>query len=98
CHRIGQTKPVLVIRLITNESVDENILQRSQTKRWLERLLLNHRISNVNPSLYDKSFSKDCQSYQLTTDTTTTTTTSTTTTTNNNNNNDNINNNNNNEK
>ncbi|CAH8294079.1 unnamed protein product, partial [Schistosoma turkestanicum] len=73
CHRIGQTKPVLVIRLITNESVDENILQRSQTKRWLERLLLNHRISNVNPSLYDKSFSKDCQSYQLTTDPTTTT-------------------------
>ncbi|CAH8827083.1 unnamed protein product [Trichobilharzia szidati] len=55
CHRIGQTKPVLVIRLITNESIDESILQRAQAKRGLERLLLNHRVSSLDPSLYDKS-------------------------------------------
>ncbi|CAH8827132.1 unnamed protein product [Trichobilharzia szidati] len=55
CHRIGQTKPVLVIRLITNESIDESILQRAQAKRGLERLILNHRVSSLDPSLYDKS-------------------------------------------
>lgn len=43
CHRIGQNQPVLVIRLVTAGTVDETIVQRAQTKRGLERLLLARR-------------------------------------------------------
>lgn len=48
CHRIGQTKPVHVIKLIAKDSVDEKIFQISQQKAQLgtdlltdERFVLN---------------------------------------------------------
>ncbi|XP_066963138.1 lymphocyte-specific helicase-like isoform X2 [Macrobrachium rosenbergii] len=40
CHRIGQTKPVLVLRLITASSVDESIVNRAAAKRKLEKLII----------------------------------------------------------
>ena len=40
CHRIGQTKPVLVLRLITSNSVEERMLQRAESKLKLERLVI----------------------------------------------------------
>ncbi|XP_064086044.1 lymphocyte-specific helicase-like [Macrobrachium nipponense] len=40
CHRIGQTKPVLVLRLITASSVDERIVDRAAAKRKLEKLII----------------------------------------------------------
>ncbi|QDZ22807.1 SNF2-related ATP-dependent DNA helicase [Chloropicon primus] len=40
CHRIGQTKPVLVFRLITANSVEERMLAKAESKLKLERLVI----------------------------------------------------------
>jgi len=40
CHRIGQTKPVLVLRLVTAGSVDGKMLKRAESKMQLEQLVL----------------------------------------------------------
>ncbi|KAJ7054836.1 SNF2 family DNA-dependent ATPase [Mycena amicta] len=39
-HRIGQTKPVLIFRLITAHTVEEKIMQRAGEKRKLEALVI----------------------------------------------------------
>lgn len=39
-HRIGQTKPVLVFRLVTNHTVETKIMQRATEKRQLETLVI----------------------------------------------------------
>ncbi len=36
CHRIGQTKPVTVVRLLTVESIETRIFERASNKRKLE--------------------------------------------------------------
>ncbi len=40
CHRIGQQKPVLVIRLATSHSVEGKLLRRANSKLMLERLVI----------------------------------------------------------
>ncbi|GMH43565.1 hypothetical protein BSKO_11487 [Bryopsis sp. KO-2023] len=40
CHRIGQTKPVLVLRLITADSVEVRMIKRAADKMVLERLVM----------------------------------------------------------
>ena len=40
CHRIGQTKPVHVLRLATAHSVEGNILSRANSKLALEKLVI----------------------------------------------------------
>ena len=39
-HRIGQTKPVLVFRLVTNHTIETKIMQRATEKRQLETLVI----------------------------------------------------------
>jgi ATP-dependent DNA helicase len=39
-HRIGQTKPVLVLRLCTSDSVEVKLLRRAHSKLALERLVI----------------------------------------------------------
>lgn len=39
-HRIGQTKPVLVLRLCTSDSVELKLLRRANSKLALERLVI----------------------------------------------------------
>ncbi|XP_029926182.1 lymphoid-specific helicase [Myripristis murdjan] len=41
CHRIGQTKPVVVYRLITANTVDQKILERASAKRKLEQMVIH---------------------------------------------------------
>ncbi|XP_064173864.1 lymphoid-specific helicase isoform X1 [Anguilla rostrata] len=41
CHRIGQTKPVLVYRLITANTIDQKILDRASAKRKLEKMVIH---------------------------------------------------------
>lgn len=41
CHRIGQTKPVVVYRLCTKGTVDETIIKRSEAKRVLEKIVIS---------------------------------------------------------
>ena len=40
CHRIGQTKPVLVFRLATGNSVEGKMLRKAQSKLLLERVVM----------------------------------------------------------
>ncbi|KAI4497049.1 hypothetical protein M0802_007795 [Mischocyttarus mexicanus] len=40
CHRIGQTRPVVIYKLCTKGTVDEAILSRANAKRILERMIM----------------------------------------------------------
>ncbi|XP_010865484.1 lymphoid-specific helicase isoform X2 [Esox lucius] len=40
CHRIGQTKPVVVYRLVTANTIDQKILDRASAKRKLEKMVI----------------------------------------------------------
>ncbi len=40
CHRIGQTRPVIVYRLVTAGTVDERVVEAATTKRRLEKLVV----------------------------------------------------------
>lgn len=50
CHRIGQTKPVVIYRLCTKGTVDEAIIKRSETKRILEKIVISKELSTMNLS------------------------------------------------
>lgn len=39
-HRIGQTKPVLIFRLISKHTVEQRIMERATAKRQLEALVI----------------------------------------------------------
>ncbi|XP_075072581.1 lymphoid-specific helicase [Mixophyes fleayi] len=41
CHRIGQTKPVVVYRLVTANTIDQTIVERAAAKRKLEKLVIH---------------------------------------------------------
>ncbi|XP_058154785.1 lymphoid-specific helicase isoform X2 [Dasypus novemcinctus] len=41
CHRIGQTKPVVVYRLVTANTIDQKIVERAAAKRRLEKLIIH---------------------------------------------------------
>ena len=42
CHRIGQTKPVLVLRLVTAGTVDQCMVERAAAKRKLEKIIIKN--------------------------------------------------------
>ena len=39
-HRIGQTKPVLIFRLVSAHTIENTIMQRANEKRRLEALVI----------------------------------------------------------
>merc|ERR1719186_1939688 len=41
CHRIGRTKPVMVYRLVTANTVDQKIVERAAAKRKLEKMIMH---------------------------------------------------------
>ncbi|GAB4819427.1 hypothetical protein N2152v2_006473 [Parachlorella kessleri] len=71
CHRIGQQKPVLVLRLATAHSVEGKMLRRAADKLMLEKLVIKkgafldvtadvsifHKLRGINPAAEDKSTS-----------------------------------------
>jgi SNF2 family DNA or RNA helicase len=60
CHRIGQTKPVCVYRLITRNSVEVKILEKAQSKRQLELLVVaDGRFMDVDKKSSSKNLSSD---------------------------------------
>lgn len=40
CHRIGQTRPVIIFRLATKSTVEESLLMSADAKRRLEKLVI----------------------------------------------------------
>ena len=44
CHRIGQKKPVVVYRLCTKGTIDEEVVKRAQAKRFLEKAVISDKI------------------------------------------------------
>jgi ATP-dependent DNA helicase len=43
CHRISQTKPVVVYRLVTANTIDQRMVERAATKRKLEKLVIHRK-------------------------------------------------------
>ncbi|XP_038074784.1 lymphocyte-specific helicase-like isoform X2 [Patiria miniata] len=41
CHRIGQTKPVVIYRLVTSNTIDQKIVERAAAKRKLEKMVIH---------------------------------------------------------
>ncbi|KAI8619340.1 SNF2 family N-terminal domain-containing protein [Chytriomyces sp. MP71] len=56
-HRIGQTKPVIIYRLVTSGTVEKRILDRAASKRKLEKLVI-HKSEFKGSSGYYKSNKK----------------------------------------
>ena len=40
CHRIGQTRPVVIYRLVTANTIDQRIVERAAKKRKLEKMVI----------------------------------------------------------
>jgi len=55
CHRIGQTRPVMVYRLVTANTIDQRIIERAASKRKLERLV-------IQPGKFTKGITLDKES------------------------------------
>ncbi|KAJ8248522.1 hypothetical protein GJAV_G00242920 [Gymnothorax javanicus] len=59
CHRIGQTKPVMVYRLITANTIDQKILDKASAKRKLEKMVIHkNKFKGGKDELLDQS--KSC--------------------------------------
>ena len=43
CHRLGQTRPVIVYRIAVRNSVELRILEKAASKRRLEQLVMHKR-------------------------------------------------------
>merc|ERR1712087_686270 len=43
CHRIGQTRPVMVYRLVTANTMDQKIVERAAAKRKLEKMIIHNK-------------------------------------------------------
>ena len=54
-HRIGQTKPVSIYRLVSKETVEEEVLERARNKLMLEYITIQSGITDKDPrELEDK--------------------------------------------
>ena len=51
-HRIGQTRPVLIFRLVSRHTIESKILQRASEKRQLEALVIAKGKLNAWFNLY----------------------------------------------
>merc|ERR1712141_489880 len=57
CHRIGQTRDVHIYRLVSDRSIEENILKKAQNKRLLGDLAIEG--GNFTAAFFKKSTIRD---------------------------------------
>ena len=43
CHRIGQTLPVIVYRLVAAHTIDQKLVERAYNKKKLDKILINNK-------------------------------------------------------
>jgi len=55
-HRIGQTKPVTVYRLVVRKSVEERMVSRAHKKLFLNEMVAEKRAEEVSDGVYFESF------------------------------------------
>ncbi|XP_076661039.1 lymphocyte-specific helicase [Halictus rubicundus] len=48
CHRIGQTKPIVIYRFCTKGTIDEIIIRRADAKRVLEKMVISKTTNVLN--------------------------------------------------
>ncbi|KAL2715483.1 lymphoid-specific helicase-like [Vespula squamosa] len=48
CHRIGQTRPVVIYKLCTKGTIDEAIVKRAEAKRLLEKMVMSKELRKLN--------------------------------------------------
>lgn len=48
CHRIGQTRPVMIYKLCTKGTIDEVIINRAEAKRLLEKVVISKCVQGIN--------------------------------------------------
>ncbi|EJC99481.1 uncharacterized protein FOMMEDRAFT_128129 [Fomitiporia mediterranea MF3/22] len=58
-HRIGQTKPVLIFRLVTAHTIEQTIMQRATEKRRLEALVIAKGKFKVPGSLVSRGTGRE---------------------------------------
>ncbi|XP_012561048.2 lymphocyte-specific helicase isoform X2 [Hydra vulgaris] len=71
CHRIGQTKPVVIYRFVTANTIDQKIIERAACKRKLEKMVIHEKnfkggalASAISPrELLELLQSKDASSF-----------------------------------
>ncbi|KAI0232907.1 putative ATPase [Massospora cicadina] len=55
CHRIGQKKPVIVYRLITANTIEAHLINRANSKRLLEKLVIHKsKFKSLRSSKHDE--------------------------------------------
>lgn len=59
-HRIGQKKPVTIYRLVSKDTVEEEILERARNKLMLEYITIQRGVTDQDSKLFanDKDFSQ----------------------------------------
>jgi len=68
CHRIGQTKPVVIYKLCTKGTIDEMIIHRSDTKRILEKAIISKEWNcNTKEGLLKLAELMKCKEYEIVT-------------------------------
>lgn len=55
CHRIGQTKPVVVYRMLCRGTIDEDIVKRATAKRRLEKMIIHQGKLIINNFFVNKN-------------------------------------------
>lgn len=61
-HRIGQDKPIKIFRFLINNSVEEILLAKSHSKRFLEKIVIQmgqFKFKNVKNIISDRNISMD---------------------------------------
>ena len=56
CHRIGQTKKVFIYRLITSQTVEENMIERQAIKLKLDQIVIQKGGQVKNQSLSNEEY------------------------------------------